>query len=170
MEVIKLVDFEGFVELEGGHVEKGHEPSRMCIACARKRLRVIKCKGHNMTPLKGVTEKGFDFDAAYNSLSGLAHQAINAWCSLCLTPAFYGCTPSFVTSSNGVTRVMKACGLLLCSRCAKLLGENGRSLPRTLAKIEHLYGLSELRADASFLVPGSELHRAYEDNTPIVID
>jgi hypothetical protein len=170
VEVIKLVDFEGFVELEGGHVERGYEPSRMCLTCARERLRIIRCKGHNMTPLGGITEEKFDFDAAYDSLSGSNRQATYTWCSLCLTPAFYGCRSSFVAASNGVTTARKGCGLLLCGRCAKLLAKCERSIPKTVAGIECVYGVSEMRADASFLIPGSELHRSYDGNVPIVID
>ncbi|KAB8079305.1 hypothetical protein BDV29DRAFT_164786 [Aspergillus leporis] len=44
---IDVLDFgDGrYIEIGGGHVAQGHEPSRMCVVCALERIRIMRCAG-----------------------------------------------------------------------------------------------------------------------------
>ncbi|KKA22630.1 C6 finger domain protein [Rasamsonia emersonii CBS 393.64] len=140
VEVIEYEDQDGLVEIEGGHVGQGHEPSRMCAICALERIHIVNCREHTISALQGYDPLNFDYDAAFDSLAPLLPDSgnsgdksrpqgpkqINPWCMLCPNPAFFGCTtiqsvdkfqePVCPSSPSAV-----GCGLLLCTNCAQLM-------------------------------------------------
>ncbi|GFF33414.1 probable ubiquitin carboxyl-terminal hydrolase 12 [Aspergillus udagawae] len=141
---VEVIDFgDGrYVEIKGGHVKDGHEPSRMCVTCALERIHIVNCSRHYIVPLKGYKVDTFDFDAAYNSLipiPGQPRKRINPWCSLCPNPAFFGCNtlqlvnkyqePVAPTSPHA-----RGCGLLLCERCELLMRAYRGNLAKVVAK------------------------------------
>ncbi|GAD96197.1 C6 zinc finger domain protein [Paecilomyces variotii No. 5] len=171
VEVIDYHDGNGYIEIEGGHVGQGHDPSRMCIICALERLHIMNCSGHTISPLKASDEKTFNYDAAYESLlqeSGVDGYAKTStlWCMLCPRPAFHGCVTvqsvdKFQESIDPSEPSAKGCGLLLCSDCASLLRKMGPGLEPVVSENKNTLGEDGVRADAVFLLPGNDLWRFY---------
>jgi hypothetical protein len=157
VEVAGMEDGE-YLEVDGGHVGDGHPPSRMCVACAHQRVRIMRCSAHRVVPLPDYNIDDFDFDAAYRSLVSApgreAPEKGNPWCSLCPNPAFFGCGAAQPSGAVG-------CGLLLCERCTVLTrgykGDLGRVVSRN-KKEDPDFGC---RADVDFVLAGSELEQMY---------
>ncbi|KAL1847170.1 hypothetical protein Plec18170_008734 [Paecilomyces lecythidis] len=171
IEVIDYHDGNGYIEIEGGHVGQGHDPSRMCIVCALERLHIINCSDHTISPLKGSDEEKFDYDAAYESLlqepgvDGYAKTS-TPWCMLCPRPAFYGCVTmqsvdKFQEAVDPSEPSARGCGLLLCSDCATLLKRLGPGLEQVVSKNRESLGEDGVRADAVYLLPGNDLWKFY---------
>ncbi|KAK2798927.1 hypothetical protein FQN50_008658 [Emmonsiellopsis sp. PD_5] len=166
---------KGYTEIGPGHVSAGSEPSRMCSSCAMVRICIIECNGtpatHTMVPIEGVDEKTFDEAAAFDSLfavDGLTGTCTgrNAWCSVCVSPAFYRCVGA--PGEDSLARAMaemgmeggRGCGLVLCGRCAQVMREMKGSLRKVITGRKK-DGV-EMRADVEFLSAESELYRRYE--------
>ncbi|KAI9376076.1 hypothetical protein BJX61DRAFT_9518 [Aspergillus egyptiacus] len=154
---VKVMDsgYGRYKEIAGGHTQEGHEPSRMCVDCTRRRLSIVKCPEHRITSLDGLNPAAFDYIAAYNSLaSGSARQI--AWCSLCPTPAFFQCgTCSPAGSSPG-------CGLLLCETCMILTRVFQGDIARVVATNLEEDPQDGCRADVDYLLPENDLYRHYK--------
>lgn len=155
-------------EISGGHTEAGHEPSRMCIACALERIRITQCTWHRIIPLQGYSPDTFDFDAAFNSLTpGIEEpKMINPWCSLCPSPAFFGC--SAIQPVNVYQECVEpcspdavGCGLLLCERCEAGMRECGGELGKVVKRNEQEDEGFGSRADVEYILPGNNLYRFY---------
>ena len=157
-----------YEEISGGYTEEGHEPSRMCIACALERIRITQCAGHRIIPLKGCSPDTFDFDAAFDSLTpGLEGPImINSWCSLCPSPAFFGC--GAIQPVNIYQECVEpsspdavGCGLLLCERCQVGMRECGGELAKVVARNQQEDQDYGSRADVEYILPGNDLYRFY---------
>lgn len=170
---VEVIDYgikEGLVEVDGGHVGKGHEPTRMCTVCAFDRLHIMHCEDrHQIAPLRRYDPVTFDFSAAFSSLTpsqdGKTH-AVNPWCSLCPNPAFFGCTALQTTNKfqepvDPMSPEAKGCGLLLCMTCAELMKTCGSDVPTVLGELVRDQNGDGVRADAVFLMPGNGLYRFY---------
>ncbi|KAH2613731.1 hypothetical protein KXW93_003231 [Aspergillus fumigatus] len=155
---VEVIDFgDGrYVEMNGGHVKDGHEPSRMCVTCALERIHVVNCTRHYIIPLKGYKVDTFDFDAAYNSLipsPGQLPKQISPWCSLCPNPAFFGCcTLQLVNKYQEPVKQptsphARGCGLLLCERCELLMRAYRGNLAKVVAKNDQANAEFGSRAD-----------------------
>ncbi|KAF9884888.1 hypothetical protein FE257_000955 [Aspergillus nanangensis] len=158
------------LEIKGGHVAQGREPSRMCVTCALERIHIMRCSGHRIVPLKGYTADSFDFDAAYRSLSpdsaGLGFRQINPWCSLCPNPALYGCSAiqtrnKFLELVRSESRDAQGCGLLVCESCEVLMRKFAGDLRKVVKKNEELDAEFGSRADVVFLLPDNDLYQCY---------
>ncbi|KAH2335112.1 hypothetical protein KXW30_003369 [Aspergillus fumigatus] len=160
---VEVIDFgDGrYVEMNGGHVKDGHEPSRMCVTCALERIHVVNCTRHYIIPLKGYKVDTFDFDAAYNSLipsPGQLPKQISPWCSLCPNPAFFGCcTLQLVNKYQEPVKQptsphARGCGLLLCERCELLMRAYRGNLAKVVAKNDQANAEFGSRADVSTII------------------
>lgn len=169
---VEVIDFgDGrYVEMNGGHVKDGHEPSRMCVTCALERIHVVNCTRHYIIPLKGYKVDTFDFDAAYNSLipsPGQLPKQISPWCSLCPNPAFFGCcTLQLVNKYQEPVKQptsphARGCGLLLCERCELLMRAYRGNLAKVVAKNDQANAEFGSRADVVYVLPGNDLYRFY---------
>lgn len=171
VEIIDYHDGNGYIEIEGGHVGQGHEPSRMCIICALERLHIMNCSTHTISPLEGRNEETFDYDAAYESLlqepgEDRDAKTLALWCMLCPRPAFYGCVTvqsvdKFQEPVDPSDPAAKGCGLLLCSDCARLCKEFGADLERVVSENRKSLGEDGVRADAVYLLPENDLWKSY---------
>ncbi|KAL4897953.1 hypothetical protein BDV59DRAFT_52662 [Aspergillus ambiguus] len=152
-----------FLELKGGHVAQGHDPSRMCVTCALERIHIMRCPGHQIVALKGYEAESFDFEAAFGTLAP-GQKKINPWCSLCIEPAFYGCAAIqsvnlFQERIDASSPEAVGCGLLLCEKCnmlMKALGDVSRVVANNEARDP-----DGSRADVCFLLPDNALYRCY---------
>jgi hypothetical protein len=168
---VEVIDFgDGrYVEINGGHVKDGHEPSRMCVTCALERIHIANCSRHYIVPLKGYKVDTFDFDAAYNSLiptSGQPPKRINPWCSLCPNPAFFGCSTLQLVNKyqepvKPTSPHARGCGLLLCERCELLMRAYRGNLAKVVAENDQANAEFGSRADVVYILPGNDLYRFY---------
>ncbi|EAW14314.1 putative C6 finger domain protein [Aspergillus clavatus NRRL 1] len=168
---VEVIDFgDGrYVEVGGGHVSEGHEPSRMCVICALERIHVVNCPGHRIVPLRGYKVETFDFKAAYNSMvpvPGQTPKRTNPWCSLCPNPAFFGCgtlqtVNKYQEPVAPSSPDVKGCGLLLCDRCELLMRAFRGDLTKVVAKNEQGNAEFGSRADVNYILPGNDLYRCY---------
>ncbi|KAH3203006.1 hypothetical protein KXV64_008724 [Aspergillus fumigatus] len=169
---VEVIDFgDGrYVEMNGGHVKDGHEPSRMCVTCALERIHVVNCTRHYIIPLNGYKVDTLDFDAAYNSLipsPGQLPKQISPWCSLCPNPAFFGCsTLQLVNKYQEAVKQLtsphaRGCGLLLCERCGLLMRAYRGNLAKVVAKNDQANAEFGSRADVVYVLPGNDLYRFY---------
>ncbi|MCJ1422344.1 hypothetical protein MMC29_000224 [Sticta canariensis] len=181
-------DSEGYIERENGHTADGHLPSRMCIDCTTRRIRITACRVHGMQELPMMKGAVVDPETQARSLEHGLHDDGSApppfdWCSICPNVAYYACgksdddtVPDSVpentdTSSRAeiVDRCGCGCGLRLCADCTfTLVGKHDGDLTRFLTGLlssdntprglDSNFGF-ELRADADFLHPDGELMR-----------
>ncbi|KAE8357075.1 hypothetical protein BDV27DRAFT_164892, partial [Aspergillus caelatus] len=168
---VEVLDFgDGrCIEIGGGHLAQGHEPSRMCVVCVLERIHVMRCVAHRIVPLKGYNVDKFDLTAAYNSLvpmPGQAPKKINPWCSLCPHPAFFGCgalqtVNKFQEPVDAPSQDAIGCGLLLCEKCEGLMRLYRGDLAQVVLKNEETDAAFGTRADAIYLLPGNDMYRAY---------
>ncbi|PGH14764.1 hypothetical protein AJ80_05808 [Polytolypa hystricis UAMH7299] len=178
VEVIDHRNGNGYTEVEGGHVSRGVEPTRMCKACGVTRVRIGNCEGHVMRRLEGWDETTFNTDMAFETLLPIAELGhcvqMNAWCSICTSPAFHTCTTvnkedwddDDFRSILGIPLPNRdntlGCGLLLCTKCNTLLnGKCNGDLTKTIEEVKSR-GAGDLRADAEFLIPDNELYATYQ--------
>ncbi|RAO66669.1 uncharacterized protein BHQ10_002681 [Talaromyces amestolkiae] len=159
-----------FEELCGGHRDDGQEPTRMCNVCALTRLHIMNCGGHQVTAIPNYDPYTFNIQTAFNSLGGRRlrgrrHQ-INEWCSFCINPAFFRCSTTQIIDifANDIedpsSPEAQGCGLRLCQGCKDLMDEHRNDFDRVIAALP---GATEKRADAEFLVNGSDLNRYFSE-------
>jgi len=156
----------GFTETGGGWAEE-RGATMMCETCTATRLQIVLCPSHELQNivLDGsapnpdfLTDELISTEPA--SLDMRAQ--LQRWCSLCYSPAAYGCSTTQPSVANDEELV--GCGLRLCHKCAsKLRDEHIWNLPE-MAKQMDVIGekVSEedaaagnmdgkVRADAGFL-------------------
>jgi hypothetical protein len=168
---VEVIDHRNwFEELDGGHREDGHEPTRLCNVCALGRLHIINCGGHQLSAITDYDPHTFNFQTAFNSLGGRKlrgrrHQ-INEWCSFCINPAFFRCSTTQIIDifANEIVEPSspeaQGCGLRLCQGCKALMDDHRNDIDRVVAAIS---GSTEKRADADFLVNRSDLSRYFSE-------
>jgi hypothetical protein len=115
----------GYTEIGGGHCEEKN-PTLMCFACTNTRLQVIVCPDHSFQRLADSDEV-VDFETITDELisaepgSTDARYQLQRWCSMCFSPASYGCAtvqPALVGEDD---EQLPGCGLRLCQRCFETL-------------------------------------------------
>ncbi|RAL13841.1 putative ubiquitin-specific protease UBP12 [Aspergillus homomorphus CBS 101889] len=170
--VMVVTDAEGKLqEISGGHSANGHEPSRMCAICALERIRIMKCAGHRIVPLKGLSCDTFDFAAAYKTLESASGEMPDGmpviWCSLCPHPAFFGCNTAqpaniFLGSAQGEA----GCGLFLCEACEDLVGVCEGNLAEIVERNELEDPESGKRADLTVTTSSTKRRKVAEPRRP----
>ncbi|KAH8705903.1 hypothetical protein BGW36DRAFT_19406 [Talaromyces proteolyticus] len=157
----------GLEELSGGHRSAGYPRTRICNVCCLDRLYMHRCAGHEISSLPGYEVATFDYAKAFHSLEQSAvggnYKQTNPWCTLCLNPAFFRCNTEQLLDKFGrdvgpLSSQGNGCGLLLCEPCKRLMDANGNDLAKVIARIP---ASEVVRADADFLVVGSDLHRYF---------
>ncbi|KAL8772434.1 MAG: hypothetical protein Q9209_002385 [Squamulea sp. 1 TL-2023] len=155
---------DGYAELDGGHTSFGYLPSRMCHSCTLQRFTIIGCESHDFSMLSLDSSKPIEQDHIVEVLSG-QRQAEWEWCSICPSPALYGCCHSSCVwlEDAGEDLETVGCGLKLCEECTVLLTEcEGNLEVAVWRKMEEAMGQGNeyiVRADAEFLTRGGELMR-----------
>ncbi|OKL55389.1 hypothetical protein UA08_09344 [Talaromyces atroroseus] len=168
---VEVIDHGSFFEeIEGGHREEGQEQTRICNICALERLHVLNCAGHEISSIANLNPRRFDYQKAFNRLHerkkgrGTRPQ-LNPWCSFCINPAFFQCSTIqivdiFADDIDPSSPDAQGCGLLLCESCKELMIAHHNDVGRVVAAIPQTEGL---RADAGFLVAGSDLNRYFNE-------
>ncbi|KAL8789495.1 MAG: hypothetical protein Q9213_001108 [Squamulea squamosa] len=154
---------DGYTELDGGYTSLGRLPSRMCETCTLDRFRIIGCESHELSMLSSIQD--IEQDRILDVLFGEG-KATWEWCSICPSPALYGCcrTSCIWLEDAGEDLETVGCGLKLCEECAVLLTESEGNLELAVwRKMEEAMGLGgnecTVRADAEFLTRDGELMR-----------
>ena len=163
VEVIDFGDHQGYTEIEGGHVGKGKDPSRMCMDCTMERLLITSCKPHEIQRLEDMETEDFDYDAAFEYLlPGRAATVPFKWCSICPRVAFFACCkPQMGIADDeedlGMTEGT-GCGLHLCEECAvALMTEHDGFLEGHIEMLQKSDADFIVRADVDFLHQDGEL-------------
>ncbi|KAI9847389.1 MAG: hypothetical protein M1837_002578 [Sclerophora amabilis] len=172
-EVVNWPDQSGYVEISGGYTGRGHEPSRMCVACTMDRLCIASCSAHTIQPVKDLNADDFDFEAAFDELvldsEAQPDRSPTLWCCICPSPAFFECCTPQQNDDLGDSDDLKeplplGCGLVLCEGCAALLsGEYGGDLLEMISAVnrdEEDFPLG-VRADVGFLGREGELVKRF---------
>jgi hypothetical protein len=173
-----------YIEVAGGHVGKGREPTRMCTACSFERLRIRFCghghdvegkeknnmHNHQLVEVPSWRAVARTWTGKNNWTSQLkmtrsspeySTQAPLAPCHLCCLPAMYRCCT--VQERNRALQPLtemdegkEGCGLRVCEKCKTDIEDAGGMWTE-----EEVLGAYR-RADAEFLFPGSLLERGWE--------
>ncbi|KAL9114538.1 MAG: hypothetical protein Q9227_001619 [Pyrenula ochraceoflavens] len=165
VEVRQVLD--EFQEVGGGHRERGLRPTKMCRSCAYERLHIVRCPGHDIIELSDLNEADFDhqtvLDHLFNQEPG-SEEPISLWCSICITPAFYGCCTAqrfdmYGRPTSSDSEDFRGCGLVLCSECAEAVRCSRGDLAAMKKGLDS--GTKNLRADLEFLDAKGFLAQAY---------
>jgi hypothetical protein len=161
VEVLDPKDGTGYIELSGGHTAQGHLPSRICSACTLERLMIAACGAHEIEPLEGRADAGDAEGWMEFLMPGKAEEAPFEWCSVCPSPAGFGCCKRQQDGHDPDEEALGGvgCGLRLCESCAVVLvHECEGSLERLVRRVREGEGWG-VRADVEFLLPEGELLR-----------
>ena len=152
-----------FIEVKRTHIQT----TRICFTHALMYIRQSKCQ-HKFYPTAGVTSipylrphqwKASMMNHSENRVLKIAYPC----CSMCPTPAVYGCplssTVKYVQGGKQVEIAKQPCRFLLCEGCKRTFGESGASQSQLEASIR-ARGIMP-RADIDFLYAGSDLHKVY---------
>lgn len=167
-------DGKGYVEIENGHISKGHIPSRMCIECTTRRLSVMACNFHEMQELTMMEGLVVDQEMQARHLEfGQQDSAPFDWCSICTNVAYYACGKSNVFPDSLLPAKIDSygCGLRLCTDCMiKLVGRHDGDLTSFLTDLfseeqRVIDTTLRFRADVHLLHPEGDLMRRVRHNT-----
>jgi hypothetical protein len=151
-----------YEEIGGGHRERGIGPTKICLNCSLERLAIAKCPEHEILCIEGYLEEQFDYQS-FLSRTAASPRAEHLTCSVCIKPACYACATRQKEDVCGLPATGEdddGCGLLLCRDCAGVVASCGLDMEQ----LERNSGSSKrLRADRSFLLPGSDLWQAWRN-------
>ncbi|KAF3008941.1 hypothetical protein E8E13_011364 [Curvularia kusanoi] len=122
--VIRWHDGSGYAELGGGHCQNEGRTT-MCGDCSMLRLQILVCDGHIMECLP---EANTDHDALGDELVAAeqgeeTRYQLSRWCSLCFSPASFGCSTLQADISTHGEDKIAGCHLRLCLACEVALRE-----------------------------------------------
>ena len=116
----------GYAEVGGGHCQDTGE-TKMCEECTNRRLQIVVCPGHEF-------ERMADADTDHNQLTEELTEAeiggadmqyqLQRWCSLCFSPASFGCNTVQPDLLGEEESKIAGCHLRLCIACEKTLRED----------------------------------------------
>ncbi|KAJ8115565.1 hypothetical protein OPT61_g2814 [Boeremia exigua] len=114
---------QGYAEVGGGHCQHTGE-TNMCADCTNQRLLTLVCSEHSLERMPGVipewTALTEELNAAEPGGTNMRYQLLR-WCSLCFSPAEFGCS----TIQDGVceeeAESIVGCNLRLCATCEEAL-------------------------------------------------
>lgn len=123
--VIRWHNGLGYAEVGGGHCTDTGESS-MCADCTNRRLQIVVCPGHEFEQLVDVA---IDHDTLADELveaetggADVQYQ-LQRWCSVCFSPAFYGCCTVQPDLTGHEEVEVTGCHLRLCIVCEQSLRE-----------------------------------------------
>jgi hypothetical protein len=120
----------GYTEIAGGHRETNPESTKMCQNCTFARLQTVACEAHEVRAIDNETVN-YAFESAADELmmaearSEDFQRQLQRWCSICFSLAKHRCCamqPSILSDPEDAAMI-EGCGLRLCDRCARELGE-----------------------------------------------
>ena len=121
--VIRWHNGLGYAEVGGGHCQDTGE-TKMCAECTNRRLQTIVCPGHEFEPMTDAT---IDHDVLTEELTkaeaggaDMQYQ-LQRWCSLCFSPASFGCNTVQPDLLGEVETEITGCHLRLCVVCERAL-------------------------------------------------
>lgn len=116
----------GYAEVGGGHCQDTGG-TRMCNDCTNRRLQIIVCPGHEF---ERMTDAAVDYDALADELAeaetggaDIQYQ-LQRWCSVCFSPALYGCCTVQPDITGHEEADVTGCHLRLCVTCEQSLRED----------------------------------------------
>ncbi|KAF3052730.1 hypothetical protein E8E11_010198 [Didymella keratinophila] len=121
--VIRWHNGLGYAEVGGGHCQDTGETS-MCVECTNRRLQVVVCPGHEFEQL---VDAAVDHNALADELAGAeiggadVQYQLQRWCSVCFSPAFYGCCTVQSDVTGQEEAEVTGCHLRLCLACEQSL-------------------------------------------------
>lgn len=121
--VIRWQSGLGYSEVGGGHCQDTGETT-MCTECVNQRLQILVCPGHQIERLPDAAS---DFDALTEDLTqaepggaDMQYQ-LSRWCSMCFSPAAFGCSTVQPDLLGEEERMIAGCHLRLCVACETAL-------------------------------------------------
>ena len=163
IEVTRNHDKHTYTEVNRTYIDK----TRICLKHALMYIRQSKCQ-HKVKPLAGVpgipSLQPREWKASMtNHSEDRVLQLKYPCCSLCPTPAVYGC-PSPISVKYTLRGVEvkvpeQNCKYFLCEECKNATRKAGASQSQLVAQIR-ARGITP-RADIDFLFPNSDLHKVY---------
>ncbi|UPX15847.1 uncharacterized protein EKO05_0006283 [Ascochyta rabiei] len=162
----------GYTEVGGGHCQNEGE-TVMCYECTQRRLQIIICPRHRFERL---ADADMDYDTLTDELAGAEpggadmQYQLQRWCSMCFSPASWGCK-TVQTTLHGAKEVdIEGCHLRLCVACQEALRvEFEDDFDRMATEMDERPKISEAdeilrveikgrpRADVGFLTQGGLL-------------
>lgn len=121
--VIRWHNGLGYAEVGGGHCQDTGE-TVMCRDCTNRRLQVLVCPRHQFEQLVDIAA---DHDALacdlFEAETGGAEMQyqLQRWCSVCFSPALYGCNTVQPDVTGDVEAQTTGCHLRLCIACEQTL-------------------------------------------------
>jgi hypothetical protein len=113
----------GYSEVGGGHCGD-NGATTMCEECTNRRLQIIVCPGHQF---ERMTYESLENDVLTDALlsaeiGSLEMQyQLQRWCSLCFSPAVFGCNVVQPGLLGDEESEVTGCGLRLCHDCEMAL-------------------------------------------------
>ena len=98
----------------------------MCADCTNRRLQVLACPGHQF---ERVTDVAVDHDELAHELAEAeiggadVQYQLQRWCSICFSPALYGCCTVQPNVVGQEVAEITGCHLRLCFACEMTLRE-----------------------------------------------
>lgn len=98
----------------------------MCANCTNRRLQVFACPGHQF---ERMTDEAVDHDELAHELTGAeiggadVQYQLQRWCSVCFSPALYGCCTVQHDVVGQEETEITGCHLRLCFACEMMLRE-----------------------------------------------
>ncbi|KAH6618970.1 hypothetical protein C7974DRAFT_441563, partial [Boeremia exigua] len=174
--VIRWHSGMGYAEVGGGHCQNTGETA-MCNDCMNKRLQIMVCPGHQLERITGATSS--DQEALADELCAAesggpdGQYQLSRWCSLCFSPAIFGCSTVQPDLCGEEEMEIAGCHLRLCLVCeVALRTQHGGNLDAMATELDHQPKISELdettgmglqgrpRADVGLLMQDGLLMRA----------
>jgi hypothetical protein len=121
--VIRWHNGLGYAEVGGGHCQDTGETT-MCSSCTDRRLQIVVCPGHEF---EQITDAAVDHDILANELAEAepggadVQYQLHRWCSLCFSPAMYGCCKIQPDVTGQEKADVTGCNLRLCVVCEQSL-------------------------------------------------
>ena len=175
--VIRWHDGLGFAEMGGGHSQDNGNTT-MCGECTRRRLQILVCEKHQLEPIPDAgtnhMELAEELVATEPGGADMQYQ-LSRWCSMCFSPAAFGCSTLQADLSGGDEgHEIEGCHLRLCSACEVALRTRfGGDLDAMATELDAQPKISEAdetldkqldgrpRADVGFLRQGGLLMRRF---------
>jgi hypothetical protein len=118
--VIRWHNGLGFAETGGGYSQDNGNTT-MCGECTRRRLQILVCDDHHLEPMPDAstdhTKLAEELVATEIGGADMQYQ-LSRWCSMCFSPAAFGCSTLQADLSGGEEgHQIEGCHLRLCFAC-----------------------------------------------------
>lgn len=178
--VIRWHDGLGFAEMGGGYSQDNGNTT-MCGECTRRRLQILVCEKHQLEPIPDAgtnhMELAEELVATEPGGADMQYQ-LSRWCSMCFSPAAFGCSTLQADLSGGdEEHEIEGCHLRLCFDCEVALRTRfGGDLDAMATAFDAQPKISEAdetldkqldgrpRADVGFLRQGGLLMRRFMES------